>query len=560
MRRILFGSDFPNIPYGYAEAVHHLIDLPGVDDALAAQCSARQRREVVRTELSCWLASGLVEPSSADPVEPPIPVPDVPGGDAGARGLPRRSDLTSRQRVIVDASAVADIALRTGVASIVATSMVPTTLASIVQPSKSRTEHDHMRFYAELAAAQDPAVSFPAPTRPPRVSTRPANPVAEMIAHGRVENIRFDSGFTAVNPALREMCGGFRHNNVVRAQHWRHDDGPHPTLCVIHGFMGSPYLANGLFLSLPWFYRSGYDVLLYTLPFHGRRAERFSPFSGYGFFSHGYAGFSEAMAQAVHDFRSVIDYLESTGVDRIALTGISLGGFTSALLASVDDRIQAVVPNVPVVTPDRTVDEWFPANKLVALQRARGPDRSGADRSGGTVCLTAELPPTGAQGTTADHHRARRPAGSTAAGRNALGTLGSLCVPLVPGQPPTACEPAGLPTPDDPLPAGFHVRLTPGPAATAAARRAHPPPAAPTVDSAPPIPDGAGHAPASTGQRSSCVTAGPAVRIAAHTVNRGCVGDPVNSSAVQVSWAGRAPIPASAASSLSLTLTRYAAT
>lgn len=30
---ILWGSDFPNIPYGYAEAVHHLIDLPGVDDA-----------------------------------------------------------------------------------------------------------------------------------------------------------------------------------------------------------------------------------------------------------------------------------------------------------------------------------------------------------------------------------------------------------------------------------------------------------------------------------------------------------------------------------------------
>lgn len=226
-----------------------------------------------------------------------------------------------------------------------------------------------MRFYAELAAAQDPAVSFPAPTEPPLVSTRQANPVAEWIAHGRVENLRFQSSFTAVNPAMRDMCGGFARNNVVRAQHWRHDDGPHPTLCVIHGFMGSPYLANGLFLSLPWFYRSGYDVLLYTLPFHGRRAERFSPFSGYGFFSHGFAGFAEGMAQAVHDFRSVIDYLEFTGVDRIALTGISLGGFTSALLASAEDRIQAVVPNVPVVTPDRTVDEWFPANKLVALQR-----------------------------------------------------------------------------------------------------------------------------------------------------------------------------------------------
>ena len=65
---------------------------------------------------------------------------------------------------------------------------------------------------------------------------------------------------------------------------------------------------------------------------------------------------------------SLIDYLEYTGVDRIALTGMSLGGYTSALIASVDDRIQAVIPNVPVVTPDRTVDEWFPANKMVALR------------------------------------------------------------------------------------------------------------------------------------------------------------------------------------------------
>ena len=97
---------------------------------------------------------------------------------------------------------------------------------------------------------------------------------------------------------------------------------------MIHGFLGSAYLANGLFLSLPWFYRSGYDVLLYTLPFHGRRAEKYSPFSGYGYFAHGFAGFAEAMAQAVFDFRSLIDYLEFTGVDRVALTGISLGGYT----------------------------------------------------------------------------------------------------------------------------------------------------------------------------------------------------------------------------------------
>ena len=301
-------------------------------------------------------------------VDPPIPVPDVPGADASARGLPRRVDLTLRQRLILDSSAVADIALRTAIASLLGATMVPAVLITALRRSEQRAEHDHLRFYAELASAQDPELSFPAPTSEPRISSRPANPIAEWMAKGSVHNVRFDSSFQAVNPALRERCSGYVRNNVVRAQHWRHDDGPHPTLCVIHGFMGSPYLFNGLFFSLPWFYRSGYDVLLYTLPFHGARAERGSPFSGYGYFAHGFAGFAEAMSQAVHDFRSLIDYLEFTGVDRVALTGMSLGGYTSALIACVDDRIQAVIPNVPVVAPDRTVDEWFPANYVVRLR------------------------------------------------------------------------------------------------------------------------------------------------------------------------------------------------
>jgi pimeloyl-ACP methyl ester carboxylesterase len=69
----------------------------------------------------------------------------------------------------------------------------------------------------------------------------------------------------------------------------------------------------------------------------------------------------------VHDFRSLVDYLRHTGVERVALTGISLGGYTSALVAAVDDRLEAVIPNCPVVTPITMFDEWFPANKLIRL-------------------------------------------------------------------------------------------------------------------------------------------------------------------------------------------------
>ena len=314
------------------------------------------------------LASGFVAPDT-DPIDSPIPVPNVPGADvpADADGLPPRSALSPRQRMVVQASEIGDLALRTGVSSVLASTVAPAVVATSLRDSRSGAERSDLAFYAELAAERDPVKSFPAPTELPRVSSRPASPRAERLAGGTVDNIAFTSSFTAINPAMRSRWSAFKSNNTVRAQHWRHDDGPRPTLCVIHGFMGSSYLVNGRFFTLPWYYRSGYDVLMYTLPFHGRRAERFSPFSGFGYFAGGLAGFAEAMAQAVHDFRSIVDYLRHTGVDRIALTGISLGGYTSALVASVDDRLEAVIPNCPVVTPKTMFDQWFPANKLVDL-------------------------------------------------------------------------------------------------------------------------------------------------------------------------------------------------
>jgi alpha/beta hydrolase fold len=298
-----------------------------------------------------------------------VTVPDVPGADvvASADGLPPRAALSPRQRMIVDASAIGDLALRTWVASVLATTVTPAVLINSVRHTRSGSERGNLSFYAELAAEQDPAKSFPPPTVLPRVSSRPAGPLAQWIARGTVDNISFASSFTAINPAMRKQWSALKSNNIVRAQHWRHDDGPRPTLCVIHGFMGSSYLLNGRAFALPWYYRAGYDVVMYTLPFHGRRAEKLSPFSGFGYFASGLSGFAEAMAQAVHDFRSIVNYLRHTGVDRVALTGISLGGYTSALLASVDDRLEAVIPNCPVVTPATMFDQWFPANKLVGL-------------------------------------------------------------------------------------------------------------------------------------------------------------------------------------------------
>ncbi|MFV0277039.1 MAG: alpha/beta hydrolase family protein, partial [Parahaliea sp.] len=181
-------------------------------------------------------------------------------------------------------------------------------------------------------------------------------------ADGSCELVTFASPFKTLHPAMRDVYPREPRNMRARAQHWRHDDGPRPTICVIHGFLADPYWFNKLFFALPRFYAQGYDILLYTLPYHDRKQGPLSPFSGHGIFAKGICNFNESMIHAVHDFRIFLDYLESGGVDRIGVTGISLGGYTTALLAAVEERLAFAIPNVPLVSPADLMLEWFPSN------------------------------------------------------------------------------------------------------------------------------------------------------------------------------------------------------
>ena len=52
----------------------------------------------------------------------------------------------------------------------------------------------------------------------------------------------------------------------------------------------------------------------------------------------------------------------STGDTISRVTGISLGGYTSSLLAAVEDRLHFAIPNVPVTSLLDLVLEWFPLN------------------------------------------------------------------------------------------------------------------------------------------------------------------------------------------------------
>ena len=58
---------------------------------------------------------------------------------------------------------------------------------------------------------------------------------------------------------------------------------------------------------------------------------------------------------------------------QFGVTGISLGGYTAAILAAVDDRLAFSIPNVPVVSILDVLLQWAPASWVAkSLMRFNG--------------------------------------------------------------------------------------------------------------------------------------------------------------------------------------------
>ncbi|MCC6900372.1 MAG: alpha/beta hydrolase family protein [Polyangiaceae bacterium] len=282
-----------------------------------------------------------------------------------------RFDMTRGERAKVAATAASDVVLRTLGATLVGALAIP---VGYHPWALSRALGDR-ELYGSMADGGDPDRFFVRPLRGVEVQRRRARLPLFRPRDGVCEDVRFQSPFVPVN--LHERRAYLRHgrNRFAHARHWRHGDEPRPTVIAVHGFSADLYHLNEWFFAIPWLYREGYDVMLVTLPFHGKRQTRLSPFSGHGFFAGGVNRINEAMAQAIFDLRIFMDHLEDQGVPRMGVTGVSLGGFTAALLASVDARLAFAIPNVPVASIADLVLEWQPiASVLAAALAATGKD------------------------------------------------------------------------------------------------------------------------------------------------------------------------------------------
>lgn len=260
-------------------------------------------------------------------------------------------------RLRVESTAAIDVAVRTFAAGIVGSTAVPMGF----NPAMLRKSMEEAPFYRDLADRRDPDEVFVRPPRRVHVRTRPARGAFFDPAGGVCEDVTFESPFVPLHPGRRAEWSKSGDVNVAHARLFRHEGAPRPTIIAVHGFMADFYALNEWFFAIRWFYEMGCNVAVFTLPHHGHRQARLSPFSGYGFFAGGLTRVNESFAQAICDLRVLLDWLEARHeVDRVGITGVSVGGYTTALAAGVEPRFAFAIPNVPVVSIPDIVQEWEP--------------------------------------------------------------------------------------------------------------------------------------------------------------------------------------------------------
>jgi hypothetical protein len=139
-----------------------------------------------------------------------------------------------------------------------------------------------------------------------------------------------------------------RANRHGHARWFRHHQGPRPTAVLLHGYIGGTYAVEEHLWPLKRLFDSGLDVVLSVLPFHGlRRAEARGMLPPA--FPSGDPRFTiEGMRHLALDHHALFDYLERAGAPALGVLGMSLGGYASALLATLDARLRFGVLFIPL--------------------------------------------------------------------------------------------------------------------------------------------------------------------------------------------------------------------
>lgn len=276
---------------------------------------------------------------------------------------PEAFRLSPVDQLQIGAAALFDVCLRTAAASVV----VATSAKRALNVAELVRDVQDASMYAKLLDDGRALELYPQPPRNIVFDERTPKSSYFRPDAGECVDLAWRTPFLTYNPRLRERYLAHTNNQVARARYWRHDGPARPTIVLVHGFAAEALRFNERFFQVAWLYNKlGLDVVCFTLPFHGPRRDAGSAYTGQHFVSEGMCWTAEAFRQSVLDFRALLDYLEHRrGAPAVGVSGISLGGYTAALLASLEPRLSFAIPNVPIVSLPDAILEWNPVSALM---------------------------------------------------------------------------------------------------------------------------------------------------------------------------------------------------
>lgn len=200
-----------------------------------------------------------------------------------------------------------------------------------------------------------PSRFFPVPELP-RVELAP---LGEGPLGTQMVDLKFQSEYAPFHPRARDLYLSTTENLTAYARWWTSDSG-RPTIVLLHGWGGGNHWVTARAFVVPYWLRHGYDVVSFQLPFHGDRAPASKAVmkSGALFPSPNPLRTNEGFGHAIYDLRALSLFLRSRGSSTIGAMGMSLGGYTTSLWASIagpsdPGGIDFAVAMIPAVSMSR---------------------------------------------------------------------------------------------------------------------------------------------------------------------------------------------------------------
>lgn len=267
-----------------------------------------------------------------------------------------KTPIDNHHKIKIKSTATIDKVLRTGLSTSLFGSMATTFFSSV----KMKKDIENLNFYKDAIDNLGHEDVFKLPPSDICVTQKIIRLPYFAPKNAIVEQVSFVSTYQTLNPSLRESYEKSHGNQPVVGQHWKHPDGPRPTLIFTHGIGVNAFWINSLSFSLRWLFDQGYDILLHTLPFHGSRKTGMQVVGGMGLTSNGLSQMNESFLQGAYDLRVWMNHLENQGVETIGAAGYSLGGYTTAQVASCDNRLKFAIAICPAVLLMDMVAGWPP--------------------------------------------------------------------------------------------------------------------------------------------------------------------------------------------------------